>query len=145
MRACMHTIVVQDTDQRLTEDLDKLATEVANIFPDIVKPVADILWFTYQAYNILGGRSTALLYVWVNRSMRACSAQSIPHRALCPEPSPEICLRASTLASAQQVPAHLRQLASIKPQARQHVCPLACWPITMLVRQHAGAPWHASA
>lgn len=40
--------LVEDGDQRLTEDLSLLSTEMANIFPDIVKPLADISWFTYQ-------------------------------------------------------------------------------------------------
>ena len=41
---------------RLTEDLDKLSTELANIFPDIVKPLVDISFFTYQ----VGDRSISV-------------------------------------------------------------------------------------
>ena len=56
---------IDDSDQRLTEDLDKLTTELANTFPDIIKPSADIIFFTYQAYRILGFKSTALLYSYM--------------------------------------------------------------------------------
>ena len=56
---------VEDSDQRLTEDLDKLTTELANTFPDIIKPSADIIFFTFQAYRILGLKSTALLYSYM--------------------------------------------------------------------------------
>jgi ABC-type uncharacterized transport system fused permease/ATPase subunit len=41
--------LVEDVDQRLTDDLDKLCSEMAKIFPDIIKPLTDIVWFTYQA------------------------------------------------------------------------------------------------
>ena len=37
--------VVDAPDQRLSEDLEKLCLELSNTFPDMVKPVADILWF----------------------------------------------------------------------------------------------------
>eukprot|EP00041_Stephanoeca_diplocostata_P038068 m.1473233 g.1473233 ORF g.1473233 m.1473233 type:complete len:1281 (-) comp25152_c1_seq8:3346-7188(-) len=57
--------LVEDGDQRLTEDLSLLSTEMANIFPDIVKPLADISWFTYQAYGIIGLQSTAMLYLYM--------------------------------------------------------------------------------
>lgn len=53
--------LVEDADQRLTDDLDMLCTELSKIFPDIVKPLADIAWFTAQSWLILGARSTALL------------------------------------------------------------------------------------
>ena len=56
--------LVEDADHRLTEDLDKLSTELANVFPDIVKPLVDISFFTYQAWRILGFKSTALLYCY---------------------------------------------------------------------------------
>eukprot|EP00039_Didymoeca_costata_P001964 m.56591 g.56591 ORF g.56591 m.56591 type:complete len:1243 (+) comp11047_c0_seq2:42-3770(+) len=54
-----------DSDQRITEDLNKLASELANVFPDVIKPIADVAWFTYQAYLLLGFRSTALLYLYM--------------------------------------------------------------------------------
>eukprot|EP00040_Diaphanoeca_grandis_P001018 m.17269 g.17269 ORF g.17269 m.17269 type:complete len:1248 (-) comp11415_c0_seq1:76-3819(-) len=57
--------LVEDSDYRLTQDLDKLSTELARIFPDIVKPFADITWFTYQALLILGLRNTSLLYMYM--------------------------------------------------------------------------------
>ena len=37
----------------------------ANTFPDVVRPAADIIWFTYQAMAILGFKSTAMLYSYM--------------------------------------------------------------------------------
>jgi ABC-type uncharacterized transport system fused permease/ATPase subunit len=70
-------------DQRLTQDLEKLCLELANTFPEMVKPVADILWFRYvcqllsasisinrilvasaQSLSMIGVRKTALLYLY---------------------------------------------------------------------------------
>lgn len=49
-------------DQRITEDLDRMASEIANTVPDIIKPFIDLVWFTQQAYSLIGLRSTAMLY-----------------------------------------------------------------------------------
>ena len=46
----MHNLV-GDADQRLTEDLDMLCNEIANTFPDVIKPIADISWFSFQVSN----------------------------------------------------------------------------------------------
>lgn len=52
-------------DQRITEDLDRMTSEISNTAPDIIKPFIDLLWFTHQAWRLIGWRSTALLYTYV--------------------------------------------------------------------------------
>ena len=39
--------------------------ELANTFPDVIKPVIDVAWFTYQTYILLGARNTAYLYLYM--------------------------------------------------------------------------------
>jgi hypothetical protein len=38
---------------------------MSNIFPEVVKPIVDVLWFTYQTYVLLGGRNTLYLYAYM--------------------------------------------------------------------------------
>lgn len=52
-------------DHILTEDVDKLCTELANIFPDVVKPLLDVGFFTYQTQLLLGPKNTAYLYMYI--------------------------------------------------------------------------------
>lgn len=42
-----------------------MCTEIANVFPDVVKPVADLGWFTFKAVVLLGARNTFLLYLYM--------------------------------------------------------------------------------
>ncbi len=56
---------VPDADQRLTEDLELLCNNLADTFPDIIKPIADLSWFSYQTVRMLGFRNTALLYAYM--------------------------------------------------------------------------------
>ena len=45
--------------------LFQLCNELANIFPDVIKPIVDVTWFTYQTYSLLGARNTAYLYTYM--------------------------------------------------------------------------------
>lgn len=38
--------------------LFQMATELANTFPDIIKPAADLVWFSYKAWDLLGWKNT---------------------------------------------------------------------------------------
>lgn len=60
----VHHLAV-DADQRLGEDLDMLCNELANTFPDVIKPIADISWFSFQTVVMLGWRNTGLLYLYM--------------------------------------------------------------------------------
>ena len=45
--------------------LQQLTSEISNIVPDIIKPCVDLLWFTQQAWVLIGWRNTALLYLYL--------------------------------------------------------------------------------
>ncbi|EGD77957.1 ATP-binding cassette [Salpingoeca rosetta] len=56
---------ITNVEQRMTDDIEKLCLELANTFPDIVKPVADLVWFSLQSWRLIGARRTAMLYTYV--------------------------------------------------------------------------------
>jgi hypothetical protein len=43
----------------------QLCLELANTFPDVVKPIIDIMWFSSQAIRLVGLRNTLLLYTYM--------------------------------------------------------------------------------
>ena len=45
--------------------LSQMTSEISNTVPDIIKPFVDLLWFTYQAWALIGWRSTAMLYSYL--------------------------------------------------------------------------------
>ncbi|EDQ89564.1 uncharacterized protein MONBRDRAFT_8117 [Monosiga brevicollis MX1] len=55
---------VDNIDQRLTDDLERFCLDLAGTFPDIVKPIADIAWFSYQSVTLIGTQRTGLLYLY---------------------------------------------------------------------------------
>lgn len=55
----------QHSDQRISEDLDRLTSEISNIVPDIIKPFVDLVWFTHQTWLLIGWRNTAALYTYL--------------------------------------------------------------------------------
>ncbi|KAK3140985.1 hypothetical protein QOZ80_5AG0408580 [Eleusine coracana subsp. coracana] len=54
-----------DADQRLTLDVDKLTTDLAGLVTGMVKPVVDILWFTWRMKLLSGRRGVAILYTYM--------------------------------------------------------------------------------
>lgn len=56
---------IDNPDQRISEDLEQLCADMANVFPDVIKPIFDITWFSYQSVQLLGARNTAFLYVYM--------------------------------------------------------------------------------
>ncbi|XP_062230488.1 ABC transporter D family member 1-like [Phragmites australis] len=54
-----------DADQRLTIDVDKLATDLAGLVTGMVKPLVDILWFTWRMKLLSGRRGVAILYAYM--------------------------------------------------------------------------------
>eukprot|EP00043_Microstomoeca_roanoka_P015266 m.152682 g.152682 ORF g.152682 m.152682 type:complete len:1240 (-) comp16218_c0_seq1:132-3851(-) len=56
---------IPNVEQRMTNDIEKLCTELANTFPDIVKPIADIIWFSYQSWRLIGLKKTTVLYTYI--------------------------------------------------------------------------------
>jgi ABC-type uncharacterized transport system fused permease/ATPase subunit len=54
-----------DADQRLTQDLDKLTTDLSSLVTGLVKPSVDILWFTWRMKLLTGQRGVAILYAYM--------------------------------------------------------------------------------
>lgn len=55
---------MQDVDQRLTRDVDRLCTDLAELIPTMVKPVVDITWFSWQLWRLTGRRGMSFLYLY---------------------------------------------------------------------------------
>ncbi|KAJ6806420.1 ABC transporter D family member 1 [Iris pallida] len=54
-----------DADQRITQDVEKLATELSGLVTGMIKPSVDILWFTWRMQLLTGGRGVAILYAYM--------------------------------------------------------------------------------
>ncbi|XP_051117448.1 ABC transporter D family member 1-like [Andrographis paniculata] len=54
-----------DADQRLTQDLEKLTTDLSGLVTGMVKPVVDILWFTWRMKLLTGRRGVGILYAYM--------------------------------------------------------------------------------
>ncbi|KAG8373362.1 hypothetical protein BUALT_Bualt11G0016300 [Buddleja alternifolia] len=54
-----------DADQRLTQDLEKLTTDLSGLVTGMVKPTVDILWFTWRMKMLTGQRGVAILYAYM--------------------------------------------------------------------------------
>uniref|UniRef100_A0A0V0IZK6 Putative ABC transporter D family member 1-like n=1 Tax=Solanum chacoense TaxID=4108 RepID=A0A0V0IZK6_SOLCH len=54
-----------DADQRLTQDLEKLTTDLSSLVTGMVKPTVDILWFTWRMKLLTGQRGVAILYAYM--------------------------------------------------------------------------------
>nr|XP_027079292.1 ABC transporter D family member 1 [Coffea arabica]XP_027079293.1 ABC transporter D family member 1 [Coffea arabica]XP_027079294.1 ABC transporter D family member 1 [Coffea arabica]XP_027079295.1 ABC transporter D family member 1 [Coffea arabica] len=54
-----------DADQRLTQDLEKLTTDLSGLVTGMVKPTVDILWFTWRMKLLTGRRGVAILYAYM--------------------------------------------------------------------------------
>ncbi|OIW15028.1 hypothetical protein TanjilG_13955 [Lupinus angustifolius] len=54
-----------DADQRLTQDLEKLTTDLSGLVTGLVKPSVDILWFTWRMKLLTGQRGVAILYTYM--------------------------------------------------------------------------------
>ncbi|CAH9103035.1 unnamed protein product [Cuscuta epithymum] len=57
--------VNMDADQRLTQDLDKLTTDLSSLVTGMVKPTVDILWFTWRMKLLTGQRGVTILYAYM--------------------------------------------------------------------------------
>ncbi|GFP84827.1 ABC transporter d family member 1 [Phtheirospermum japonicum] len=54
-----------DADQRLTQDLEKLTSDLSGLVTGMVKPTVDILWFTWRMKLLTGRRGVAILYAYM--------------------------------------------------------------------------------
>ncbi|XP_050382977.1 ABC transporter D family member 1 [Argentina anserina] len=54
-----------DADQRITQDLEKLTTDLSGLVTGLVKPSVDILWFTWRMKLLTGQRGVIILYAYM--------------------------------------------------------------------------------
>lgn len=54
-----------DADQRLTQDLEKLTSDLSGLVTGMVKPTVDILWFTWRMKLLTGRRGVGILYAYM--------------------------------------------------------------------------------
>ncbi|XP_065881144.1 ABC transporter D family member 1-like isoform X2 [Euphorbia lathyris] len=54
-----------DADQRISHDLDKLTTYLSKLVTGMIKPSADILWFTWRMKLLTGQKGVAILYAYM--------------------------------------------------------------------------------
>ncbi|XP_022634568.1 ABC transporter D family member 1 [Vigna radiata var. radiata] len=54
-----------DADQRITQDLEKLTSDLSGLVTGLVKPSVDILWFTWRMKLLTGQRGVAILYAYM--------------------------------------------------------------------------------
>lgn len=54
-----------DADQRITQDVEKLGGDLSGLVTGMVKPLVDILWFTWRMKLLTGRRGVAILYAYM--------------------------------------------------------------------------------
>ncbi|XP_057496579.1 ABC transporter D family member 1-like isoform X2 [Actinidia eriantha] len=54
-----------DADQRITQDLEKLTTDLSGLVTGMVKPSVDMLWLTWRMHLLTGQRGVAILYAYM--------------------------------------------------------------------------------
>ncbi|KAL6223304.1 hypothetical protein ACLB2K_006691 [Fragaria x ananassa] len=54
-----------DADQRITQDLEKLTSDLSGLVTGLVKPSVDILWFTWRMKLLTGRRGVTILYAYM--------------------------------------------------------------------------------
>lgn len=54
-----------DADQRITQDVEKLTTDLSRLVTGMVKPSVDILWFAWRMKLLTGHRGVAILYAYM--------------------------------------------------------------------------------
>jgi ATP-binding cassette subfamily D (ALD) protein 3 len=55
---------IQNPDQRLTQDLDKWATSLANLYLNFAKPILDLVLFSRKLSELVGWEGPALTIGW---------------------------------------------------------------------------------
>lgn len=55
---------IQNPDQRLTQDLDKWATSLANFYLNFTKPILDIVLFSRKLAELVGWEGPAMIVGW---------------------------------------------------------------------------------
>jgi len=53
---------IKNADQRVTADIERFSTEIAELYTSLFKPFLDVLLFTYKLTDILGWQGPAIMY-----------------------------------------------------------------------------------
>eukprot|EP01126_Amoeba_proteus_P025979 TRINITY_DN2579_c0_g1_i1.p1 TRINITY_DN2579_c0_g1~~TRINITY_DN2579_c0_g1_i1.p1 ORF type:complete len:728 (+),score=116.45 TRINITY_DN2579_c0_g1_i1:75-2186(+) len=53
---------IVNADQRVTADIEKFSSEIADLYTSLFKPLLDVLLFTYKLIEILGWQGPAIMY-----------------------------------------------------------------------------------
>lgn len=53
---------IKNADQRVTADIERFSTEIAELYTSLFKPFLDVLLFTYKLTEILGWQGPAIMY-----------------------------------------------------------------------------------
>eukprot|EP00897_Mesotaenium_endlicherianum_P010717 jgi/Mesen1/9674/ME000674S09277 len=61
----VHLVEGMDADQRLSQDVDKLCRDLSGLITNMVKPLVDILWFTWRMQGLTGRRGVGILYTYM--------------------------------------------------------------------------------
>ncbi|THG14498.1 hypothetical protein TEA_014205 [Camellia sinensis var. sinensis] len=54
-----------DADQRITQDVEKLTTDLSTLVAGMVKPSVDMIWFTWRMKELTGRRGVSILYAYM--------------------------------------------------------------------------------
>eukprot|EP00049_Salpingoeca_infusionum_P008792 m.144576 g.144576 ORF g.144576 m.144576 type:complete len:1291 (-) comp14133_c0_seq3:1306-5178(-) len=54
-----------NVEQRLTQDIDRFCLDLANLFPEMIKPIVDLIWFSARSGVLIGVKQTAMLYLYM--------------------------------------------------------------------------------
>ncbi|KAI8032142.1 ABC transporter D family member 1 [Camellia lanceoleosa] len=54
-----------DADQRITQDVEKLTTDLSTLVAGMVKPSVDMIWFTWRMKELTGRRGLSILYAYM--------------------------------------------------------------------------------
>ena len=84
---------MQDVDQRLTKDVERLCSDLTALVPSMIKPVVDLAWFSAQLWRLLGARGTGLLYLYALAGFAVLRAVTPDFGALAAKAGPGLGLR----------------------------------------------------
>ena len=56
---------VEDADERIASDVNRLTDELAMLFPSFTKPLIDLAWYLSRSYVMLGARGIHVFPTYV--------------------------------------------------------------------------------
>lgn len=59
-----HLAGMNDVDQRITRDVERLADDLSALIPTLMKPIVDITWFSWQLWRLTGRRGIFIAYAY---------------------------------------------------------------------------------